>query len=122
LRRQDAQVRQYSDSDKSLDQFVLLKSADELFSMPIPPEERQKYSLTQFLSDTLRQLKFDGVGYRSSVGVGVNYAVFDPAAFRYVAESAKVTLINRLTYDSVDVTTMERDNEYMTNLNGELLQ
>lgn len=99
-------IRDFSGSDQTLGQFLLLKSIDELFSLPVLPEERDKYSLTQLLSDALRHLGFDGIGYRSSVGPGVNVAAFDPGCFRYLADSSKVVRINRLQYDYYHVTTL----------------
>ena len=105
-------IRDFSSSDRSLDQFLLLKSIDELFSLPVLPEEQDKYSFTQFLSDALRHLGFEGIGYRSSVGIGVNVAVFDPGAFQYVPDSAKVVRVSRLQYHHSHLTTLNPHMRY----------
>jgi len=115
-------ILDFCDSDKSLDNFVLLKSIDELFALPIIPEDRQKYSFTQFLADTIRHLEFDGIGYKSSVGEGTNYVFFDPGTFSYVEDSARVVRIQQLEYTHIPLTTMNQDEEYMTDQEGNYIQ
>ena len=115
-------IRQYCDSDNRLDQYLLLKTIEQLFSLPVPPEERGKYSFTQFLSDALRHLGFEGISYKSSVGLGVNLAIFDPHSFCYVADTAKVVHIDHLEYTYSGLTPWRSDDDYMTDLDGNYLQ
>lgn len=115
-------IRDHCQSDKDLDQFVFLKSIDTLFSLPIPPEDRGKYSFTQFLADVIRRLGHDGVGYRSSVGTAPNLAIFDPATYRFVSCSGKVVNITELNYDYVELVALDPDADYMTDLEGNYLQ
>jgi hypothetical protein len=112
----------YSQSDLMLDQFVFLKTIDELFSLPVPPEERGKYSFTQFLSEAIRHLGFEGIAYKSSVGKGVNLTVFDPQSFSYVADSARVLHVDHLKYQYSILPPWMADEEYMTDLDGNYLQ
>lgn len=106
-------IREYSESDLKLDQFLRLKTIDELFSLPVPPEERGKFSFTQFLSDAIRHLGFEGIAYKSSVGKGVNFAVFDPQSFSYHASSAKVLRVDHLEYQYSGLTPWEADEDYV---------
>jgi len=115
-------IREYCDSDHKLRQYLFLKTIDKLFSLPVPPEERGRYSFTQFLSDALRHVGFDGIAYRSSVASGVNLAVFDPCSFSYVAGSAKVVRIDHLEYDYSGESPWKVDDDYMTDQNGDYLQ
>ncbi|PPT51095.1 hypothetical protein XarjCFBP7652_02700 [Xanthomonas arboricola] len=91
-------ITDFSLSDKRLDDYWLLLSIDRLFSVPVPPEERQSYVLSQLFSDVIRQLGFDGISFHSSVGTGINYAFFDAAGFDYVADSAQVLQVASLAY------------------------
>lgn len=112
-------VTDFATSDKELDDFLLLRTIDEAFSIPVIPEERSEYHFPQLLADAFRHLGFDGVCYRSSVGSGKNYAFFDPSVFTYEARSALVQRIDTVTYASTPMRTMEEDNNrYMTRSDG----
>lgn len=92
-------IAHYYKNDKLLDEFLLLKSIDKLFSQPVPPENQYKYFLTQFLSDTLRNLGFDGVVFQSSIGTGINLAIFNPTSFSFVFESENAVKVEELKYE-----------------------
>jgi hypothetical protein len=115
-------LRKYCQSDAALDEFLLLKTVERLFSLPITPEERDKYSFTQFLADVIRYLGFDGVAYQSSVGTGRNFAFYSPAIFSYVERSARVLRVNALTYSHSLLPAMDPSAEYMTDTSGNLIQ
>lgn len=91
-------VEDFSGSDANLDEYWLLRSVDNAFSLPVPPEERARYMLTQLLTDGARHLGFDGVAYRSSVGDGTNYAFFDPGSWEYIEGSGQAVQVDRLDY------------------------
>lgn len=91
-------IRDFASSDERLIDYWLLLSIDRLFSVPIPPEERQSYVLSQLFSDVIRQLGFDGISFHSSVGTGINYAFFDGAGFDYIVDSAQVLQVASLAY------------------------
>lgn len=93
-------IRQFSSSDEDLKNYWFLLSIDKLFSVPVPPDERQSYVLSQLFSDVIRQLGFDGIAFHSSIGNGLNYAFFDASAFDYVADSAQVLQVTSLKYDN----------------------
>lgn len=111
-------VCDYSASDKRLDEYLLLKSLDDLFSIPVTPERRSEYHCSQLLADSFRHLGFDAVCYRSSVGEGTNYVVFDPQLFDYVADSGFVFKIHSLRYSNEAMTLMGDDDSYITNIDG----
>lgn len=115
------EVTQFAESDKRLDDFLLLKTIDSLFSMPITPEGRSSYYFTQLLADCLRQLEFDAIRYKSSVGPGTNLVVFDPSKFSYVPNSARVVKISALSYQYEKMQPMRDDADYMTRPDGSFL-
>lgn len=102
-------IAEFSSSDERLNDYWLLLSIDRLFSVPIPPEERQNYVLSQLLSDVIRQLGFDGVSFRNSVGTGINYAFFDAAGFEYVVDSARSLHVSSLAYVSRPLRKLTRE-------------
>lgn len=81
-------IYNYFLSDELLDSYVILNSINTAFSLPVPPNQLHNYSLTQILSDIVRQLGYDGIAYKSSVGSGSNLMVFNPDLFEYVDGSA----------------------------------
>lgn len=111
-------VCDYSSSDQRLDEFLLLKSIDDLFSIPVTPERHSEYHFSQLFADAFRHLGFDAVCYRSSVSEEVNYVVFDPQLFNYVTGSGMVFKIAGLRYSSEAMTLMGDDDSYMTNIDG----
>lgn len=115
-------LRGYTRSDQKLDQFLFLKTIDELFSLPVPPEEFGRYSFTQFLSDAIRHIGFEGISYKSSVGKGVNLVIFNPESFSYVEGSAKVLHVDNLKYCYSTLTPFKFDGDYLTDLDGNHLQ
>jgi hypothetical protein len=115
------QVTDFASSDKELDDFLLLRTVEDAFSIPVTPEERSEYHFPQLLADAFRHLGFDGVCYRSSVGLGKNFVFFDPAAFVYEPDSASVIRIDTLGYSCSPMQTMAADEEYMTRPDGSFL-
>jgi len=114
-------VTQFAASDKRLDDFHFLKTLDNLFSMPITPEGRSSFHFTQLLADCFRQLGFDAIRYRSSVGGGSNLVAFDPTKFSFVPGSARVVKVSSLFYEYDSMQVMGDESEYMTRLDGSLL-
>jgi hypothetical protein len=115
-------IADYAISDESIDQYLVLKSIDDLFSQPVTPSERHKYGFTQFLSDVIRHLGFDGIGYKSSVGDGTNLALFDPSAFTFVAGSAKSIRITALRYTHKDLPEPQPGKDYMVRRDGKYVE
>jgi hypothetical protein len=109
-------------SDDLLREFLLLRSIDTAFSIPVIPENRAEYQFPQLLADVFRHLQYDGVGYRSAVGSGKNFVYFDPTAFAFVPGSATVTKIDWMSYATRALPIMSgNDGDYWTRPDGHLL-
>ncbi|SDD55262.1 RES domain-containing protein [Paenibacillus sp. CF095] len=89
-------------TDHLLDDFVILNSIGRRFSMPVTPEEKEKYLLTQLFSDVFRQLGFHGVVFNSSVSSGFNLVLFYPELCRYSEEFSKVFSCEEVSYKIQD--------------------
>lgn len=114
-------VTDFTESDKRLEEYLLLKTLDELFSIPVTPEEKAEYHLTQLLADCFRQLNFDAISYNSSVGMGNNYVIFDPENFSYVFNSGKVVKIRTLKYSYDNMLLMGKEDDYWTDQKGNFI-
>ena len=101
---------------------MLLRSVDTAFSISVIPENRAEYHFPQLLADVFRHLEYDGVGYRSAVGPGMNFVFFDPTAFSYVPRPSTVAKIEWLSYATRPLPNMSgNDGDYWTRPDGHLL-
>lgn len=115
-------IRRFYRSDKLLRDFLLLKNIDDALGLPVAPEDKGKYSLTQLISDSLRHLGFAGVAYRSSLSTtGTNLAVFDTSAFDYVDGSAKCVEVTKLKYAFGPMPKMGSKEEYLYDGDGNMM-
>ena len=67
----------FCESEEDIEYFIFLNDLGKRFSVPITPEERDNYLITQFITEIIRQVGFDGVLFKSSVGKGYNVVIFD---------------------------------------------
>lgn len=75
----------FSKSDESIKRFIFLRDIARLFSLPFTPENREiNYLTTQFISDILREAKYDGITFSSSIGNGIIYVLFNKEHCRYL--------------------------------------
>ena len=74
-------------------------SIADILNVPVQPEHRYLYSLTQLFSDALRLEGFDGLTYKSTVGEGVNLTCFVADAFIPIAGSEAVYEVSSLRYE-----------------------
>ncbi len=84
---------------KNADDFELFELFRDLaidLSHPVLPSERNKYLVTQFLSDIIRKLNYDGLIFSSSVSNGDNYVMFNPDQFEYVEKSSSLVKIQKM--------------------------
>lgn len=86
-------------SDSKLEQLREILSIADILSVPVQPEHRYLYSLTQLFGDALRLEGFDGLTFKSSVGEGVNLTCFVADAFIPIAGSEAVYEISSLRYE-----------------------
>jgi hypothetical protein len=88
----------FANSDTELDTFHFVHSTDRAMAMPVLPGDATRYMITQLIADVLRQLRYDGVRFASSAGIGDNFCLFDPATFGLVAGSEQVHSVTRVDY------------------------
>ncbi|PRX04025.1 UNVERIFIED_ORG: RES domain-containing protein [Martelella mediterranea] len=91
----------FATSDARLSLYETIQAFDRLMSMPVTPDERTPYLLTQLLAEVLLRRGFDGVRYRSSVSDGSNICVFYPEKFEFVPDHSEVRRLNTVAY-SID--------------------
>jgi RES domain-containing protein len=96
-------VAGFSSSDAMLDIFHLGYTISREISLPITPEDRHKYSVTQLLADLIRRQGYDGIRFPSSVAPGSNICVFQPGLFSAEPASGKVVYVKGLQYEIDDV-------------------
>ena len=105
-------IYDYSNNSNQLDDFLFLKSIDELFCTPIPPEQKHRYIMTQLLANILLKLGYDGISFRSSIHNGSNLTVFDATKFSYIEENNAVFKIEKLKYQFENIPLMISKNKY----------
>ena len=89
------------DDDAKLKKFLFLKDIAEDLSIPVIPDEQGHYLITQFISDIIHDLEYDGIMYSSSVTTGYNLLVFDSTRFKYIEHKSNLLKIKSMNY-SVD--------------------
>lgn len=77
-----------------------IQAFDRLMSMPVTPDEKTSYLLTQLLAEVLLRRGFDGVRFRSSVSDGINICVFHPAKFEFAEGHSEVRRLESVKYDA----------------------
>ena len=107
----DPPIGNFSSSDKRLDLFTDIFHVGQLLGSPVIPEERYKYAATQLLADILIRRGFDGLKFRSSVGVGKNICIFDPQLFKFDETNSLVKQVDSLHYVFSNVLTSPPPNE-----------
>ena len=108
-------LTKYFDDEKLLESFKLLRDLSDELSIPILPEEKENYLVTQFITDIIRQLGFDGIMFNSSVSDGYNLVAFDPSKFSNKNLNSTLLKISAVKFDFKPIEYL-RDN-WMDNLN-----
>jgi hypothetical protein len=96
-------------SDVMLNRFHFLHSIERIFSMPVTPENRSRYTITQVIADILRKAGYGGLQFRSSIAPGYNLCIFHPATFDWVPNSGTVVSVEELQYRLADVASIGVD-------------
>lgn len=71
-------------SDSRLEDLRKILSIADVLNVPVQPEHRSLYAITQLFSDALRVEGFEGLTFKSSVGAGTNLTCFSSDAFEMV--------------------------------------
>ncbi len=69
-------IADFSSSDARLDIFHFGLTISREISLPITPEDRHKYTVTQLLADIIRRQGYEGIRFPSSVAAGSNVCIF----------------------------------------------
>lgn len=93
----------YYKNDEDFTMFKLFRDLATELSFPVLPSERNKYLMTQFLSDTIRKLGYDGLMFTSSISDGDNYVCFYPDEFEYIKDSSSLVKVTQMTFKFKDV-------------------
>ena len=94
----ETQIEQFSDSDRLLDEFLLLNAINTYLNKLVSPSDRRHYSVTQLIAESIRQLGYEGILFRSTVGKGKNFVLFHPELVEYRKNSGQVFEIQKLEY------------------------
>jgi len=86
-------------SDEGSDLLEFIINIEKVLStMATPRNNSTFYGITQFITEMLRKLEFDGILFKSSVGSGKNLVVFDPQNFEWIPGSGHVYKITKVEY------------------------
>jgi hypothetical protein len=103
---------EYFHCDEALDQYVPFQNLVRLINKVVPPSERQHYSITQLIADCIRQLGFDGIAFRSSVGEGVNFVFFQSSILEFINDENEVVRIKQVKYEYDPEPLIQKDGLY----------
>ena len=92
-------IAKFSSSDERLAIFHLGLTISREISLPITPEHRHKYTVTQLLADIIRRQGYDGIRFPSSVATGSNLCIFRPGLFASEPNSGRVLYVKGLAYE-----------------------
>ncbi|EGQ8287433.1 RES family NAD+ phosphorylase [Vibrio parahaemolyticus] len=85
-------------SDEGLDILELIIAIENTLSVTVSPSMNKQYNITQFIAEIVRKLSFDGLAFKSSVGTGKNYVLFNPESFDWVEGSDQVFKVSSVSY------------------------
>jgi len=108
----DSKFLDFYSTDEKLDQYKPLNTLGVFLNRTVPPSERIFYSISQLVSDCIRQLGFDGVLFNSSVGMGKNIVLFDKNIVDEVANQAELVVIDNVKYEYRSKTMIKKDGYY----------
>jgi hypothetical protein len=89
---------EYFDDDEKLKKFLFLRDISNDLSTPVLPEDQEHYLITQFISDLIRDLGYDGITFNSSVTTGYNLLVFDSFQFLYIEKDSTLLKVKTMNY------------------------
>jgi hypothetical protein len=98
-------------SDTRLEDLRRILSIADVINVPVQPEHRFLYAVTQLFSDAVRAEGFEGLTFRSSVGAGTNLTCFVSDAFEMVEGSAGVQEMVSLQYRMAEMSVLPQDYE-----------
>lgn len=91
-------IRNFLNDDR-LEILRRILSFSAVLNLPVQPEQRELYLLTQLFADCVRQSGFEAIAFRSSLGPGTNLASFATDAFEHIPNSEAVIEVCSLSYE-----------------------
>lgn len=91
-------IRHFLD-DERLEVLRTILSFSDVLNMPVQPEQKELYAVTQLFSDAIRESGFEAVTFKSSLGPGTNLTCFASDAFELVPDSESVYGVGSLNYE-----------------------
>lgn len=85
-------------SDSRLEDLRKILSIADVLNVPVQPEQRTLYAVTQLFADAVRAVGFEGLTFGSSVGTGTNLTCFVSDAFEMENGSEGVQEVISLEY------------------------
>jgi RES domain-containing protein len=95
-------------SDERLDVLRRILSFADIINLPVQPDQKALYVVTQLFADSIREAGFSAVSFRSSLGPGTNLTCFCRNVFELVSDSEQVHEVTALQYSIIDATTLPR--------------
>lgn len=108
----ESRIEKFSLSDQLLDDFLIIHTVNTYLNKVVPPSERERYSVTQLIADTLRHLGYDGIKFISTVGSGHNVVFFEPNIMEFIPGKSAVFEVKQLSYDLVPKKVIDDSSEY----------
>lgn len=98
-------LENYFEDKNKLEVFKFLRDISDELSKPIWSDEESDYLVTQFISDIIRMLWYDGILYNSSVSNdGYNIAIFNDNNIIYKDNSSILYNINSMEFSYSEIT------------------
>lgn len=99
----DIDLLKFYKSTETLNLFFLFRDLANDLSKPVSQNEKNTYLITQFLSDIIRKLNYDGLIFSSSLSTGENLVIFNGENFDYIKDSSILTKIQKINYTFKEV-------------------
>jgi hypothetical protein len=98
-------IRNYL-NDNRLEILRKILSFADVLNLPVQPDQKELYAVTQTFADAIRESGFDAVTFRSSLGPGINMACFASGAFELIPESEHAHEVTSLSYRIIPARTL----------------
>lgn len=93
-------------SDERLEIFRRILSFSDVINLPVQPDQKVIYVVTQAVADSIRETGFSAVSFRSSLGEGTNLTCFRSDDFELVRGSEQAHEVTALKYSITEVKTL----------------
>lgn len=106
-------------SDSRLEDLRRILSIADVLNVPVQPEHRVLYAVTQLFAYAVRAAGFEGLTFKSSVGSGTNLTCFVSDALEMVEGSEGVQEVVSLEYRMAEMPVLPQDYEQVKFIKAE---